>query len=429
VVASPLYAARPAQRPVYQIMARIDVAPPDTVKHRQRMSADTSKLNIAYLAQGKIRVKTGNEPPRTIDSVFGNSLREKAVRAQQKHSWKSAGNDGSPFSSAMLWGKSAKVGDIPLVITSICGAREAQGLIYSLESGSLCALLEVSRLGVEERRLWNDNRTPIRHVSVSRSTGNMVFSVLHENGTANIGVKMHGEGGIKELTEGDSFDTAPRWLPGEGRKIVFQSAGIGRNYRGQFLKLGPFSILQLDVETGEMTTLLEKSGCDYLAPQVLADGRLFFIRRPYAEHERFRPLRTLKDVLLFPFRLLYAIFQFLNFFSSIFAGRKLTSAGGPKGHDMDMKQMMIWGNLVRAQQPVTVEEEGADLVPKSWELCCRASNGETKTLAGGVLAYDIDADGRVVYTNGNAVFLLHPDGHKERVLNEHMIQQVFFVPA
>jgi hypothetical protein len=162
---------------------------------------------------------------------------------------------------------------------------------------------------------------------------------------------------------------------------------------------------------------------------VLADGRLFYIRRPYAEHERFRPLHTLKEALLFPLRLLYAIFQFLNFFSSIFAGRKLTSAGGPKGREMDMKQMMIWGNLVQAQHPATAEEEGVDLVPKSWELFCRASNGEIKTLAGGVLAYDIDADGRVVYTNGNAVFLLHPDGHIERILNEHMIQQVFFVPA
>jgi hypothetical protein len=29
---------------------------------------------------------------------------------------------------------------------------------------------------------------------------------------------------------------------------------------------------------------------------------------------------------------------------------------------------------------------------------------------------------RVVYTNGNAVFLLHPDGHKERVLSERMIE-------
>jgi hypothetical protein len=392
------------------------------------MSAEPRSLTIAYLAQGRIRIKTQNEPPRTIDSVFGNSIREKAVRAQQKNSWKSAGNDGSPF-SAVLWGKSAKAGDIPLVITSICGAREAQGLVYSLESGTLCALLEVSQLGVEERRLWNDNRTPLRHVSVSRSTGNMVFSVLHENGTANIGVKIHGEGGIKELTEGDSFDTAPRWLPGERPKIVFQSAGIGRNHRGQFLKLGPFSIQQLDVEPGELTTLLEEPGYDYLAPQVMADGRLFYIRRPYVEHERIHPFRLLKDVLLFPFRLLYAIFQFLNFFSSIFAGRKLTSAGGPKGQDMDMKQMMIWGNLVRAQQPGTMEEEGADLVPKSWELRCRAAAGETKTLAGGVLAYDIDAEGKVIYTNGNAVFLLHPDGRKERVLSEHMIQQVFFVPG
>jgi hypothetical protein len=392
------------------------------------MSAEPSKLAIAYLAQGKIRVKTGNEPPRTIDSVFGNSVREKVVRAQQKHSWKSVGNDGSPFSGAMLWGKSAMGGDIPLAITSICGAREARGLVYSLESGSLCALLEVSQLGGEERRLWNDNRTQIRHVSVSRSTGDMVFSVLHENGTANIGVKMHGESGIKELTEGDSFDTAPRWLPGAGRNIVFQSAGIGRNRQGRFLTLGPFSIQRLHVEAGELTTLLEDPQYDYLAPQVLADGRLFYIRRPYAEHERIHPLRTLKVAFLFPFRLLYAIVQYLNFFSAIYTGRKLTSAGGPKGREMDMKQMMIWGNLIRAQQSANVEDESADLVPKSWELCCRAVNGETKTLAGAVLAYDIGTDERMVYTNGNAVFLLHPDGLKERVLSERMIEQVFFVP-
>ena len=54
-----------------------------------------------------------------------------------------------------------------------------------------------------------------------------------------------------------------------------------------------------------------------------------------------------------------------------------------------MKQMMIWGNLVRAQSSSGAEAESVDLDPKSWELCCRAANGETKTLAGGVLAYDI----------------------------------------
>ena len=392
------------------------------------MSAESPKLSIAYLAQGKIRVKNGAGASRTIDSAYGNSLREKAVRAQQKHSWKSGTEDMSPFSGPALWGKAALGGDVPLAITSICGGKESGGLVYSLESGSLCALLEVQP-DTEERRLWNDNRTRLRHVSVSRETGNMVFSVLHENGTANIGVKMNGESGLKELTEGDSFDTAPRWLPGDGKKIMFQSAGIGRNREGHFLALGPFSIQQLDAEAGELTTVLEDRHYDYLAPQCLPDGSLLFIQRPHAEHERFHPLRTLKDVFLFPFRLLYAIFQFLNFFSAMFTGRKLTSAGGAKARDLDMKQMMIWGNLVRAQRPGKVEDESADLVPKSWQLQRRSASGETRELASGVLAYDLSADGKIVYTNGNAVFLLHPDGRKEHVLSERMIEQVFFVPA
>ena len=384
---------------------------------------------IAYLAQGRIRVKAGNEAPRTIESVFGNSIREKAVRAQQRNSWKSTGSDGSPFSRA-LWGKAAMAGqEIPLIITSICSAREAGGLIYSLESDSLCALLEVSQLGAEERRLWNDNRTQIRHVSISRATGNLVFSVLHQNGTANIGVKVAGEGGYKELTEGDSFDTAPRWVPGQETKIIFQSAGVGRNERGQFAALGPFSLQQFDTGTGEMTTLLEDPKFDYLAPQMLADGRLLYIRRPWSGRRRVNPFHTLMDIVLFPFRLAYAFFQFLNFFSAMFTGRKLTSAGGPRGQDMDMKQMMIWGNLVRAQAPGRAEEEGPDLVPKSWELQCRAANGETRTLANGVLAYDTNPEGAVICTNGNAVYLLHPDGRKERILSERMIQQVFFLPA
>jgi hypothetical protein len=393
------------------------------------MNTEPATPAIAFLAQGKIRLKDGSTPPRTLDSAYGNTIRERAVRAQQKHSWKQGDDSMSPFSGAVLWGKAARSDDIPLAITSLCGGKSAGELLYSLESGSLCALLEVSQLGAEERRLWNDNRTQIRHISISRQTGDMTFSVLHQNGTANLGVRLNGETGIKELTEGDSFDTAPRWLPGEGRKIIYQSAGIGRNREGQFLAFGPFSIQQLDTQAGELTVLLEDPHYDYLAPQALPDQSLLFIRRPYAPFGRPHPLGALKDVLLFPFRLIYAIIQYLNFFSAIYTGRKLTSAGGPKGRGMDMKQMMTWGNLVRAQQSASVEEEAADLVPKSWQLQRRSSTGDTKVLATGVLAYDARDDGTIVFTNGNAIFLLHPDGRKERILSESMIEQVFFVPA
>lgn len=394
------------------------------------MSGLPTNCNIAYLAQGKIRVKTGSGAARTVDSVYGNSIRERAVRAQQKQSWKAAGGeDGSPFSGAALWGKAATATDVPLAITSICGGKDAGALIYSFESGSLCALLEVAQLGAEEKRLWNDNRTRIRHVTVSRSTGDMAFSILHENGTANIGVKLNGEGGVKELTEGDSFDTAPRWMPGDGRKIIFQSAGIGRNRAGHFLAFGPFGIQQLNADAGEMTAVLEDSQYDYLAPQALPDGSILYIRRPYSEHERIHPWRALRDTALIPFRLGYAFFQYLNFFSAIYTGRKLTSAGGPKAREMDMKQMMIWGNLVRAQRHANPDDESADLVPKSWQLFRRSPDGVEKAIAAGVLAYDVNEQGQILFTNGSAIYLLHPDERKERILSERMIEQVFFVPG
>jgi hypothetical protein len=363
-----------------------------------------------------------------VDSAYGNSIREKEVRSQQRHSWKGGGG-GSPFSN-VVWGRQRGSQDVPLAITSICGGRGPGGLIYSLESGSLCALLEAEQLGTEERRLWNDNRTRIRHVTVSRPAGDLAFAVLHENGTANIGLKFNGESGVREVTEGDSFDTAPHWVSGEGQRIVFQSAGIGRNREGNFLALGPFSILQVDLASGEMTTLSEDKRYDYLAPQFRADGTLLCIRRPYTLQERMNPVTTLKDFFMLPLRLLFALFQFLNFFTALFTGKQLTSSPGAETQQMNMRQMMIWGNLVHAQPRRRMpEEEGIGLVPKSWELCERNARGEFKTLANGVLAYDVEPDGTIVYTNGNALFLLSPDGRKERLLSEDMIEQVFFVPA
>ena len=388
----------------------------------------SAQPTIAYLAQGRIRIKSGDSPPRSIDSAYANSIREKAVRSQQRHSWKGQG-DGSPFGAA-TWGKQGnRNGEVPLNITSLCASKESGALVYSFESGSLCALLEVSQLGAEERRLWNDSNTRLRHISVSKETGNMVFSILHQNGTANIGVKYAGRGGFSELTEGDSFDTAPRWKTGDERYIIYQSAGVGRNREGLFLAFGPFTIQQLDTEAGEITTIIESSGKDCLAPQFGQDGSLYYIQRPYVQQETPSLLSSVKNLALFPFHLAHGIYNFLNFFSAIFSGRKLTSRAGASAREMDMKQMMIWGNLVQSQRSGEIEDESADLVPKSWQLMRRSPNGETVSLANGVLAYDISADGTIVYTNGNAVYLLDREGRKQHVLNERMIEQVFMVPA
>jgi hypothetical protein len=380
-------------------------------------------LVIAWLAQGKVRVKEGGAPPRTLDSPYANDLHARSVRAQQRHAWKSQGTGF--LAGGTLWGRPPGEGPAPAVITSITAGSTPGQVVYSLASGSLCALLSADRLGEEERRLWNHNSHQISFLHACPRTGSLAFSVIHQNATANLGVMIAGETGFMEITEGDSVDTAPRWVPGEGSRLVFQSAGVGRDRHGNFIALGPFSVQQVDVDSLVMETLAEDPRQDFVAPRLDAGGALYCIRRPYDEHRKVEPLRVLKDFFLLPFRLLFAVFQFFNVFTRMFTGKSLTTAGGPR-QELDVKRMMIWGNVVAGQR-ATPEDETPDLVPSSWQLVRRRAGREEEVLAKGVLAYDIAPDGTIVYSNGSAIFVRSPDGRTERIVKEAMIEQVAVV--
>jgi len=382
-------------------------------------------LVIAYLTQGKVRIKMGADAPRTLESPYATSIHDRSLRSKQRHAWKSEG-DGF-LSGQMLWGKGGgpAEGPAPVLFTSLSRGSTPGQLVYSLASGSLSALCEAENLGAEERRLWNDNRSQVQHINVCPRTGNVACSLVHKTGNANIGVMVKGEPGIGEVTEGDSIDTAPRWVPGESRRIVYQSAGVGRNREGHFLALGPFSIHLVDIDSVEMETLAEDEHVDFLSPQMSADGTLYYIRRPH--RERVKPWRALKDTVLLPFRLLFAFMQFLNFFSMRYSGKKLSTPAGTPRRDVDLRQMMIWGNVIQAEQ--AAEDEDADLVPASWQLARRSRDGSEEVLAKGVLAYDLAADGKIAYSNGNAIFMRYPDGRKEQILKERFIEQVTLVEA
>src|SRR5262249_35359721 len=151
--------------------------------------------------------------------------------------------------------------------------------------------------------------------------------------------------------EGDSFDIAPRWVPGSGRRIVFQTAGVGRDGHGRFSGLGPFAIHLLDLDSGNMDTLAEEPESDLLGPHMDASGVLYYIRRPHqGRGGKVRPLRALLDTLLLPFRLAHAIFQYFNFFSMMYTGKPLSNSQGAAQRQPDLKQMMVWGNLIDAEK-------------------------------------------------------------------------------
>ena len=143
-----------------------------------------------------------------------------------------------------------------------------------------------------------------------------------------------------------------------------------------------------------------------------SDGSLYYLSRPHTGTQR-SFFGTIKEIVLIPARLLYALFQYLNFFSARYTGKPLTAAGGPKGQSGDLRRMLQWANLVDAQSEGAPSDETGG-VPAAHRLMRRRS-GTAEALASGVVCYDLASDGSILYATGAAIFRLDPGGRAERL--------------
>ena len=238
-------------------------------------------------------------------------------------------------------------------------------------------------------------------------------------------------GGIREITEGDSLDCYPAWIPGGTRRFAYQTSGIARHHHtGDWMGLGPASIQSIDIETGEMEALVEDPDFDFLCPGYAPDGTSYYLRRPYEPFHRISPWRALKDIVLFPFRLARAIFAFLDTFSRFFSGKPLQTAGAPQRKNVpDPKAVFLYGRWVNVEKEMqnAAEEEIDSAVPKSWELVRRDAAGNTETIAKGVMAFTLDASGQPIYSNGRGVFRLPADGKgkAEKLSDRKLVTDIF----
>jgi hypothetical protein len=195
---------------------------------------------------------------------------------------------------------------------------------------------------------------------------------------------------------------------------------------GRYAAVGPFSVQQLDLDSGEISCLAEDASVDFVGPQMAPDGALYYIRRPYAGTQaKFEPLSVVTDTLLFPFRMAYAIFQFFNFFSMRYTGRPLTTSKGALQKTPNLKQMMLWGNLLDVDRVAHGGEPDAPaLVPSSWQLVRESPDGK-EVLATGVVSFDLESDGSVLYSNGSSVHRIEAGNRlAKRLLVGQMIEQV-----
>ncbi len=367
--------------------------------------------DFAFVAAGRLHVSTGGAPPRAIDSAFAETVRGRAQEIQRRHAWKAEGAQGG--FGALAWGRpQAPPATVDAKVVAVTRGAAPGELVYALEVDRLTAICSAGGAEGGERRLLHGSKTRIRSLCARPDRDDVACAIVHDDGTASIALMSRDATDLRQVTEGESMDLWPAWADDATPRIAYQAAGLGRDAAGRPAGFGRFEIHVLDLARGEVEVAAADPGADLERPRIGADGSLFYLSRPHARAGN-SFVRMAVDGLLLPARLLYALFQYLNFFSARYTGKPLTTAGGPKGRPGDVRRMLQWANLVDAQQDEPAEEAGG--VPRSHRLVRRDAAGREETLAQGVACFDLGPDGTVLYATGGAVFRLARGGSPERL--------------
>jgi hypothetical protein len=402
-------------------------------------------FNFAYLSGGKLYLKLGQTNVQTIVSEFGQAVQQRELQMQRRNGWKQK-NVATNFLSAGISLDPKQDRAIVPAVQGVC-PTSADRLLYTLAAGEVGGIFALERLGASsveaigqnpapahaqktrEKRLFHSADFKIDRVDFNHAYQLIACAAICKDGSSNIATMPAHSVHLMQVTEGDSLDLAPKWIPGFRRAIVFQSAGIGRDGAGYIIEQKHSTIEQLDIDRQEVVTLASDPRYDLLSPQMTADGTLYYIRRPYQPlRQRVRFSQLIKETLSIPARLLSAIFEWLNFFTRRHTGKSLLAV--PQlSEPHNSQQMLLLGRVIDVGGEIERNRRFGDadspaLVPRSWELIEQFPHREPKVIAQGVVAFDVGQSGQIVYSNGSAVYGVLPGGVAQRLVVDRPIEQV-----
>lgn len=376
---------------------------------------------FVFISKGKLFLKDSSDQLEEIHSPYVQEMIDRMNRKKQMHGWKQNTSLGQSFIGG---GTDVAAGQVELQVVSAQFCNDNK-LIYFMKDNHVGGLFEYDATTKSEKRLLHKQNLFFYDLSVNPVSDKIVCCEQHTNGIANIVMMSNDGSDYRQLTEGDTVDSSPAWIPGEDNSILYQSAGLARSEEGYVIAHGPSAIKMLDLNNNDVVSVLEDGTTDYLQPRVDRQGNLYFIRRPY-DAQQYGGTNLVMDTILFPFRLARAIFHYLNFFSLMYSRKPLTSADGPKV-EADIKDMLIKGKRIDAEKALRSENRIngiPSLVPLSWQLVKRARNGDETILASNVASFDIGSDDSIIYSNGYAVFQLAADNQSQVILRDKLIADV-----
>ncbi len=330
---------------------------------------------------------------------------------QQNKAWKTTGRGAQFMGTAE--DPTPHTADV-----TYCGLALYQGeILYALQlddSGGMYRR-SLAEKAEQEGHICSGNDIRLGDIAVHESS--TAACVRYPNGQSHLALFRLPSSVYTEITGGDSCEESPAWSP-DGRLICFSTAGIARE-GSRVAAYSPRSIASYNVHTECMDTILESEQYDYLAPRMDAQDNLYYIRRPYkmTDDDDASLGGAIKDVLLFPYRLIKGLFGFLNAFTTLFGGESLRTSGGRndvKSKQKSEKDLFFEGNLIHAEKNLKENqkhgEQYAGILPRNRALIRRAPDGTEELLARGVLDYALCPDGSIVYSNGRHILQRAADG-------------------
>ncbi len=407
---------------------------------------------MILLSDGKLVIEhNGTITP--LESGILKKFKEVTKDSARRKEWKTTG-EGAKFAGSYAPSMNAEqaVQAIHARILDVARWQE-HSTLYTMMINGRSGIYERPDDGREEGIFLSDNEYRYRQLAPN---GDRLLVTAEAEGECHLGlIHDHGSRICDFLTEGSCYESDPSWSRRLSDVIYYSSSGLEetisddeakpmasaedislpemlremRKENTYWRRRGPSVICRMDLLEATVEEVLSDERYNFTHPMEDYDGSLYVIRSPYRlEKGNVKNVGTiLKDVVLFPVRLLRALFGFLDFFSMKYSGKTLNHAGG-RAKEKPENQRFLDGNLIDAEQEVKRNQERGEkfpgYVPHTYELCRMRDNG-FEVLRKGVSAYALCREG-IVVSNGHYLLLLRHDGGEEKLCRAEGVSRILF---
>lgn len=382
-------------------------------------------MKFAYTSENKIYLfENGNKTEIPCGRI--DKYRETLESIRRRNEWKTTGKGAQFTGAAVEYDKE------PVIAARISGLAENKGqLIYGVALDESNALYQRSfdRTDSSEGLILSGNE--VFFGAFDCLDGKMAVSMGQSAGERHIAVMEPPSSHYTEYTDGDTLEEDPWWSRANKNRIYFSAAGNARNEYGAVGAVSPRAAAYIDIDANDMQEFITDEKNDYLKVKDDKYGNIYYIRQPYGGEKPDGGLK-ISDVLFFPFRIIKALFGWLNFISTIWGGEPLKSGssgmpGFAKTKNRELKDIIIDGNVIKAEKLARESDlkdsDMSGLMPLSRVLVKREADGNESVIARGVLDYALLGDGRIILSNGRLITLLE-NGRESRIAKAHLAMNI-----